>query len=490
MYFCYLRISYKWLFSPFCLLIYLNHQSLNILNSEILIKSFYPFTPSYHYKTDNYIKFLADIKNNNFKSKSERLLLNNNGLSLKINEIKNSNDTLDLLDANYNLITKPSNSRNGITLEVEEYEKNLHLYQDYQSSLYLELLSFTLSKHSKICIKIELKDGDRSNSKTLKSIFPQIINDGELQYAAFTSIEIKENQRFFKEDNKLFHDEIKINLPGKLNDGHHLFFTYFTVPKPDKMTKAESKVEFKPIGFSFYKLYQNNRFRNDFLTNSLEIYEFSHLQTAGSHADLNAFDPTDIGANLNYATNYLNNSDMALTFNKIDKGHKFLHFRLRLNSSIITSDSILSELFNIEYKHYNAATRNKDMFKALEKLNQKLINVQTNNFDGDSGVNVGNNLMSANNANDLQIKLGSETHSVDRDSNSGQAINFLPKCKPYLNRIGILTDKALVGFFPVILNQLLDLLNSTQIQESILLISKVVIRLIHRVQNILRIISD
>ena len=249
------------------------------LLSEISIKHFHPFIPSFSFKTDNFIKFLNDIKSGNYNRKTNDKMLLKEEFKISLSEVKNEEvgkNIVDLVDSSFDKVistfptTLDLKSPTGLTVEVDRYEPKLELYNSFKNTFYLELLAFTLVKYAKICIKIELKDGDRGDSKPLKCVYPQITNDGDLQPCAFTTIEIKENKTLFSDDVKLFHDEIKFRLPNKLNDGHHLLFTYFTVPKPDKMD-AKKSIDYKPVGFSFYRLHQNGRFNLDF-NNSLKIY--------------------------------------------------------------------------------------------------------------------------------------------------------------------------------------------------------------------------
>ena len=213
------------------------------------------------------------------------------------------------------------------------------------------------------------------------------------------------------------------------------------------------------MGFSFHRLYQNGRFRLCHNT-SLEIYEFNRSIDRD-------FDPM---SDANYATNYLVSEEMvSAQFKILEKGSKHLHFRSRLDSTVLTSDGVISDLFNIEFKQYNSQTRNKEMIKALQNFNRELDEAQNHNFAQEDHESSSGSGAAGNGAAD-----GNSSHHM-----------LEPDRYPFLNRIGCLTDKALVGFFPVIANQLLKLLNCTVIEETVILITKVLVRLVHRINNLL-----
>ena len=203
------------------------------------------------------------------------------------------------------------------------------------------------------------------------------------------------------------------------------------------------------------------------------------------------FDPA---TNTNLATNYLGAGEItAMQYPELDKGQKFLHFKTRLDSSILTSDAIISDLFNIQFKQHNSHARNKDMIRALEQFDKQMDNAQNNNF-ADMSININNFAYDDNKSSD-GFDSGLGHHSGDSDprtpgnrlSSAYDNTNTTHADKyPYLNRIGILTDRSIVGFFPIIANQLLFLLNSAVIDDTIILISKVLVRLVHRINNILK----
>uniref|UniRef100_A0A0K0FC09 LD20667p (inferred by orthology to a D. melanogaster protein) n=1 Tax=Strongyloides venezuelensis TaxID=75913 RepID=A0A0K0FC09_STRVS len=93
-----------------------------------------------------------------------------------------------------------------------------------------------------ICIKVQLMD---NNESPLKVFYNK--NNSELVDYVYTSVS-------YHNKTPQFGDEIKVNIPIDLNDGHHILFTFYHISC--KLTAKSSEVPGSPIGYTWIPIYQ------------------------------------------------------------------------------------------------------------------------------------------------------------------------------------------------------------------------------------------
>ena len=413
-------------------------QTLLLPTYDINIERMYAFQVSNSMKSDVWLKFLKELKQNSTKMSNyfRKTIHLESPLKLRLTEIDKDEEVADLLTSSFTPVrittqNERNKSNTGPTIEVNSLIPTNSVNHTYINNLHIKLVNFNKSGYKNVCCRIEVRDSDKRESQPLTCLYPQIITDGGLQPFIYSNIQPRQEKPSFFE-------EIRVELPVKLHDGHHILFTFFNVDldKAKKMSKS-----CKPIGFSFFNLLDQNSQNNLFTSSGLKnmaLYEITG----------NNWNSIDCKMT---EENYLKNLDFSTQISskinerRLDKGALNFQIDVNLTSSVFTTDPILAEFFMIQFKPQGSMIYDSAMKRIVEAL---------------AGVGK------------LKNKIIDVSITDSRDS------SFSDPVSPGISK------NSLISYFPIIMNQLFHVLTWTEIEDLSLTTFKTIARLINRLKQL------